>query len=125
MMLEALVTTAVPLACDKDQMMMLLQKALDKGGGTHTIADIVEALQAGKMQSIFNDSGLMITQVLNAPQRRVMEVLFCAGELPAILSLKPDPVAISRSNGMWFGRAQFDPDWCNHDRCGMEENPMT
>lgn len=97
------------MASDKAQMMMLLQKALDKGGSTHTIADVVEALQAGKMQSIFNDRGLMITQVLNAPQRRVMEVLFCAGELPAILSLKPDLLRLADQMACEFGRAYVRP----------------
>ena len=60
------------MAADEKQILKLLESGLKKGGYTHSIRDILEALQTGKMQAFLNDGSLAITQVVDFPQRRVL-----------------------------------------------------
>jgi len=46
------------LAADEKQILKLLESGLKKGGYTHSIRDILEALQTGKMQAFLNDMNM-------------------------------------------------------------------
>jgi hypothetical protein len=58
-----------------------LQKALAFMGGTHTLQDIVEAIATGAMQSFSEGETWCVTQVLDLPRKRVLEIVLLIGDM--------------------------------------------
>ena len=97
------------MAADEKQILKLLESGLKKCGYTHSIKDILEALQTGKMQAFLNDGSLAITQVVDFPQRRVLEVLWCAGVLDEVMNMKSKLVEFAKEQNCTMGRAFVRP----------------
>jgi hypothetical protein len=97
------------LGLDEKQILKLLESGMKKGGYTHSIKDIVEALKDGQMQAFLNDGALAITQVVNFPQKRVLEVLWCAGVLDEVMNLKSKLVEFAKEQNCTMGRAYVRP----------------
>jgi hypothetical protein len=97
------------LGLDEKQILRLLESGVQKGGKTHSIRDIVEALKAGQMQAFLNDGAIAITQVVDFPQKRVLEVLWCAGVLDEVMNLKPKLVEFAKEQNCKMGRAYVRP----------------
>jgi hypothetical protein len=75
-----------------------LQKALDQGGGTHTLQDVIDLVREGKAQFWENGDGSIITEVHTYPRRKDVHYWLASGDLRCCLELqsKIDPWAISR-----------------------------
>lgn len=83
-------------------------------GNTHSVEDVIEAIRTGTMQTIFNENGVIITQILDYPRKRVMDVFMCVGELDAIKALEGELIAHAKKNKAHFGRAFVRPGLVEH-----------
>jgi len=82
-----------------EELVAKLQRALDLGGNTHEIGDIVRALREGRMQAFEGTKSLMITEVLTSPRRRTLHVFLAAGDLSEIRAMQPRLDAFARETG--------------------------
>lgn len=64
-----------------------LAKALEYGGGTHTVDDVVELCRQGKARCWDNEGGLIITEVHAFPRLRAVHYWTISGVLPDCLAL--------------------------------------
>ena len=67
-----------------------LQAAIDKGWNTHTLDDVRRMVAEGKAHLWPAARGAMVTEVVNFPQRRVMNIFLAGGELDQLLDMEAD-----------------------------------
>lgn len=82
-----------------------MQKALRLAADTHSLEDVIEALQRGEMQSFHNDRAIVITEVAQSPRRKFIHVFLTAGELDGVLELFPQIEEWGKAHGAEFARA--------------------
>lgn len=87
-----------------------LKRALALGGNTHTIDDIYQAVSHGTMQCFVKGDSFVITEVINAPQKRFLNVFMIVGEL-SVLELHDDVEAFAKQAGCDFMQAYGRPGW--------------
>ena len=58
-----------------------LERALDVQGGLFSLADILERIADGRMQSWVHANSWAITQISIYPQRRLLEIVAAIGDL--------------------------------------------
>ena len=95
---------------DVDRMEQL-QDALDQMGNTHSLEDIVGMIDTGAMQSFVNDDTWMVTQVVDFPRKRVLEIFLVVGELFATEKLFNEVDAFARAHGCDLIRAFGRHGW--------------
>lgn len=76
-----------------------LQRALDLAGNTHTIEDVATAVKAGTMQAFHNDDALVITEIVEFPRAKSINVFVACGDLDAVMSLQPLIEDFGRKHG--------------------------
>jgi hypothetical protein len=76
-----------------------LEKALKLGGNTHTVEDVVEAIKTGGMQCWWNDRAMVVTEVVQYPRGRALNVFLAAGWLEDVMSLQPQIEDFGRNQG--------------------------
>ena len=82
-----------------------MRKALQRGSDTHSLDDIVGCLQRGEMQLFQNERAVIVTSIVQAPQKRYVEFFISAGDLDALMDLYPQVQAWALKQGADFGRA--------------------
>jgi hypothetical protein len=87
-----------------------LARALKLGGNTHTIEDIHQAIAIGAMQCFAKGDSIAITEIINAPQKRFLNVFLIVGDL-SILELHDDVEAFAKQAGCDFMQAYGRPGW--------------
>ena len=87
------------MATNSTNLQRKFQKALDLAGGTHTIQDVIDLVRQGKMQSFHNDGALVITEVVEHPQCKALNVFVACGDLDAVMQLQPTIEKFGRDNG--------------------------
>lgn len=90
-------------------MLSLLDRALKRGGGTHTLADVGEALQRGDMQALWNDDACLITTIQQGPRARYLLVFAAAGTLDGLARLEAPLRQLARDAGCDTCRALARP----------------
>jgi len=73
-----------------EEIIKRIKKALMIGGDTHSWDDVREGLIEGKYQIFWNDHGACISEVIDAPKRRYMNIFVVAGELPGVMDLQDE-----------------------------------
>ena len=68
--------------------MAKISRALKRGGGTHSLKDVLDGLLTGKYQIFENDDGVCITEIMEAPQGRYLHCWIVAGRLPGVMQLQ-------------------------------------
>lgn len=58
-----------------------LQRALDDMGNTHSFEDIVALIEDGLMQSFAEGDTWAVTQIIDFPRKRVLEVFLVVGDM--------------------------------------------
>jgi hypothetical protein len=76
------------MALTDDQIKQRISQALEHGGGTYELDDIVDGLHKGQFQIFWNDHGVCITEIVNGPRRSYLNCLVVAGELPGVMELQ-------------------------------------
>ncbi len=76
-----------------------IEKALELGHGTHTVADVVARIDSGECELWVEGDGLLVTKVETWPQKRVMRFWLAAGALKDVLALEPRVIEAAREHG--------------------------
>ena len=69
------------------QFLAPLERALPYTGGTHNLDDIREAVQSGQMQCWPGVESVVITEIVDTPQKRLLNFFLAAGNLQEIRTL--------------------------------------
>lgn len=94
-------------------MMKKMDRALREGGGTHTMDDLLVEIRNGSKQSFAYGSTWAITQVLDFPRKRVLELFMVVGVGCELAILEEDIVNYAKSVGADFIRTQGRRGWKN------------
>jgi len=86
-----------------------MEKALRLSGNTHSVSDVVAALQSGKMQSFWNDSAIVVTEVAETPRRSFVSVFLVAGDLEGVMALHDKVCDWALENSYDFSRISVRP----------------
>ena len=64
-----------------------LEKALEHSEGTHTVGDVVAQILEGEAQLWLDDEAVVVTEVLDTPQKRIVNFWLVTGEKSATVRL--------------------------------------
>jgi hypothetical protein len=103
--------TVRPETSDKAALFKKMEKALRLMGETHSLQDVVDALQKGEMQLFHNDRAIVITEIAVSPRKKFANVFMSAGELEGVIELKAQLVDWAKKNGIEFARAAVRPGY--------------
>lgn len=81
-----------------DEIIRRINIALDHSGNTHTWEDVRQGLLDGKFQIFWNDHGVCITEIVQAPQKRYLHCFVVAGELPGVMDLQEQVIRHALTN---------------------------
>jgi len=70
-----------------DECRAFLEPALEYSGGTHEWEDIAEGVHSTRMQLWANERGAAITEILEYPRKRVLNVFLAGGDMDQILEM--------------------------------------
>lgn len=94
------------------EMQKKLQRALDEAKEFYTVQDILDEIRIGKLQSFAVGDSWAVTQVVDFPRRRMLEVFLVVGHLRDIdaLSHKVEEFAVESGATVirCFGRDGFE-----------------
>jgi hypothetical protein len=76
-----------------------LREALDFGGNTHTVDDVIAAVNKGEMQAFYNDDALILTEIAVTPRKKYLNMFVACGEINSIMSLQPKVEAFAIDQG--------------------------
>lgn len=76
-----------------------LQKALDLAGGTHSLDDVAKQIADGNAQVWGAKNALLVTEIIDTPQRRLLRFWLAAGGLDEVLALSDDVMEWGRKQG--------------------------
>lgn len=96
---------------DPKELQRRLLRALDVAGKTHAPDDVAAAVEAGRMQAWNRGDSLVVTEVLEYPRARALNVFLAVGNLDEVLDLIPDMAAFGREQGCTMMRMQGRRGW--------------
>lgn len=76
-----------------------IKAALRYSGGTHTYADVCEAIKCGKMQLWPASKSCLVTEITQYPRKKVLHIFLAGGDLDEIKSMQPDVMAWGKARG--------------------------
>lgn len=89
-----------------------LEKALRLAGGTHSVADVIEAARMGRARVWEREDTIVVTEMINYPRKRVVRCWLCAGALDNVVALvRGDIEAWAREQGANSVEAIGRPGW--------------
>jgi hypothetical protein len=94
-----------------EQKLDRLQKALDAGGNTHEIEDLVRLHDEKKIQWWTEGDGSIITEIHDYPRRRAVHYWLLSGDLRDVLGLEERVNAWAVSEGCTIATAVGRPGW--------------
>lgn len=94
-----------------DRLRLHVIEALKYAHGTHTIEDVEQAIRAGEAQPWLGENAVMVTEVLDLPQAKVLHFWLCGGDLDELLAMQPEIEAWGRSVGCTKASTAGRPGW--------------
>lgn len=88
-----------------------LARTLDRMGGVYLVSDILAAIAAGKMQSFAEGDTWAVTQVIDFPRARALEILAVIGEHEQFRKLHERILQYARDNDIALMRAYGRRGW--------------
>ena len=88
-----------------------LQQALEYGGPTHRLDDVVRMLKAGQAQLWENEGAVIITEINDYPLRKAVHYWLLAGSLRDVLALEHDINPWAVENGCTVATACGRRGW--------------
>ena len=89
-----------------------LKKALRYAGDYHGWDDVLRGLNSGYYQFFENDNGCLVTEIVQLPRKRYLNIWLAGGKLDDVLSLVPQTEKHAIQNDctelMAFGRRGWD-----------------
>jgi hypothetical protein len=105
-----------------------LRKALAVAGDTYTLEDLLHEINEGTMQSFAESESWVVTQIVDFPRKRYLEIVFAIGNLADLKKIYPRLEAFARDNLCDGLRAFGRPGWMRQfeiDRAGWVETTRT
>lgn len=87
------------------------RKALKIAGDTYTPDDILHALSEGHMQSFVEGESWVVTQIVDFPRKRYLEIVFAVGNLDELKRIYPKLESFAREIEADGLRAFGRPGW--------------
>jgi len=88
-----------------------LRKALAVAGDTYTLDDILAEINEGRMQSFVEGESWAVTQIVDFPRKRYVEIVFAVGNLNELKLIYPKLEAFAREIEADGLRAFGRPGW--------------
>lgn len=88
-----------------------LQKALEYGGSTHSISDLIGLLHAGDAQLWERGDGCIITEIHTFPLKKYIHFWLISGSLSDCLALEHDVLPWSIEHGCTVATGVGRPGW--------------
>jgi hypothetical protein len=108
-----------------------VEQMLEGMGGTHALADIIDMLSSGEMQSFSDGDTWVVTQVVAFPRKKVLEIFLVVGTLEGAHGLKQEVFDFAAKVGCqlirafgrdgWVGEMQKGDGWHNGARIFWRE----
>ena len=76
-----------------------IEAALLHAGGTHTTADILSGIAAGHLHLWIGERCAAVSEILNFPRKRALNLFLAGGDLTELQSLAPGVEAFARAQG--------------------------
>lgn len=76
-----------------------IMAALGHGGGTHTLADLVDEIDAGRAQLWRTNDAVIVTEVNDTPQHKVLHFWIATGDLEEVIRLSEVAIEWGKSVG--------------------------
>lgn len=76
-----------------------IEAALEHSKGTHTIDDVCLMVGAGVLKLWALEKSAMLTEFLNFPRMKVLNVFIAGGDLDELLKLEQDLMIYAKDNG--------------------------
>lgn len=105
-----------------------LRKALAVAGDTYTFEDILAEIEQGQMQSFAEGDSWVVTQIVDFPRKRYLEIVFAIGSLEELKAIYPRLEEFARVNLCDGMRAFGRQGWMRQfeiDRAGWVETTRT
>jgi hypothetical protein len=67
----------------------LLQRALDRGGNTHNVDDVLRRIETGQARLWQNNDSVGVTEVIQYPNKRIARIWLAAGNVDDIKEVEP------------------------------------
>ena len=94
-----------------DELKRRLNRALKVAGHTHTPQDVAHAVSEGRMQAWVNGESLVVTEVLEFPRAKALNVFLAVGDLNEVMSMQPSIEEYGRQNGCVAMRMEGRRGW--------------
>lgn len=88
-----------------------LARTLERMGGVYTVSDILAAIAAGRMQSFAEGDSWAITQVIQFPRARMLEILIALGDIEECRILHDRILQYARDNDISLIQAYGRRGW--------------
>ena len=105
-----------------------LAKALAVAGDAYTLDDILHEIEEGRMQSFAEGESWVVTQIIDFPRKRYLEIVFAIGNLDELKGIYPRLEQFARDNLCDGMRAFGRQGWMRQfeiDRAGWVETTRT
>lgn len=66
-----------------------IAQALEHAGGSHTLADIKAGVQSGMFQQWLGEHSVIITEIVQVPQYKILRFFLAGGEIDEIEQMAP------------------------------------
>ena len=98
-------------ALPPEELIRRLKKALVHGGETHDWVDIKTGLYEGIYQIFWNDAAAAVTEIVQAPRKKYLNIFLAAGRLEDVVKLHDQVVQFAGEMGCDFIKATARYGW--------------
>ena len=88
-----------------------LEKALEYGGSTHSVEDVVDLIKTGEARLFENEGGVIVAEINKFPLRKAVHFWLLAGELRDVLALEHEVLPWGIEQGATVATATGRRGW--------------
>lgn len=96
---------------DSARIRVLIGSALAYAGGTHTVADVLEAISRGDAQLWSGPNSCIVTEINRQPRQSILNFFLAAGIASELEAMEPGIVAWGRTQGCSMARFLGRKGW--------------
>ena len=85
--------------------------ALEYSGGTHTVDDIFDSIERGRLHLWPAERGCLVTEFIDYPRKRVINVFLGGGEMDQLTDMHDSIVSFGKANGCTAATISGRPGW--------------
>lgn len=76
-----------------------IARALTEGGSTHTLEDVLDAVELGEAQLWLEEDACIVTEIHQAPRAQILHFWIATGKLEPVLALRHKVMAWGKERG--------------------------